>query len=542
MDIWVLKEADMQGQVYPHRFLTICAAGFFFLSAVGLHGQETRFSASPSASPADSAAEVQALSELVRGLQVQLQALHTQVGDLRMEQERASEEARDLRRELDLLKAGAAPAAKESAEKPASPVPLASPQTLTVGDRISKLEEAQQVMEGKIDDQYQSKVESGSKYRLRLSGIVLLNLYENRGTVDNQDFPQLAEFPQSDPLYASPGAFGGSLRQSQIRLETFGPDIAGAHTRADVEFDFAGGFPNYANGTTMGLVRLRTGTVRLEWANTSVVAGQDRLFFAPLAPTSLATLATPALSYAGDLWAWTPQVRVEHRIILSDASSLSFQGGILDSLTGDTPPEMSDRYSSWGEQSGQPAYAVRISWSRRMWGQNMTVGTGGYYGRQDWGFGRTVDGWVGTADLSLPLGKRFAFTGAFYRGRAAGGFGGGIGQSVLLNGSIDSPATTFRGLDSMGGWAQLKFTPKSNFEINGALGLDNPYAGELRLYNSNTIYPGSYTRNLSPLVNFIYQVRSDILISAEYRHLNSTVLDSGSASASHVNLSLGYIF
>jgi hypothetical protein len=177
-----------------------------------------------------------------------------------------------------------------------------------------------------------------------------------------------------------------------------------------------------------------------------------------------------------------------------------------------------------------------------MFGQDLTVGAGGFYGRQDWGFSRSVDGWAGTADLTLPLGKRVEFTGAFYRGRAVAGLGGGIGQSVLLNGPFDAPATTFRALDSMGGWAQLKFKVKSNFEINGAVGVDNPFAGELRLYNANTIYPGSYTRNLSPLVNFIYQIRSDILFSTEYRYLNSSVLDSGSFSANHINLSLGYIF
>ena len=177
-----------------------------------------------------------------------------------------------------------------------------------------------------------------------------------------------------------------------------------------------------------------------------------------------------------------------------------------------------------------------------MFGQDFTVGAGGYYGRQNWGFSRNVDGWIGTADLTLPLGKRFELTGAFYRGRSVAGFGGGIGQSVLINGPFPDPATTFRGLDSEGGWAQLKFKVKSNFEINGAFGSDNPFAGEFRLYNANTIYPGALTRNLSPLVNFIYQIRSDILFSTEYRYLKTTVLDRGSISASHINLSLGYIF
>jgi hypothetical protein len=548
----------MQGKGYPKLFLRIgVVAGLLILCSTGAQGQGVRSAASSSPSTSESSdapGEVRALAELIRGLQDQVQALNSQLGDLRGAQERATEEARELRRELDLMKAQGAPVAsgplnsysmppaKESAVPPVSASSAIPPQAQTADDRIARLEEDQQVLEGKINDQYQTKVESGSKYRLRLSGIVLLNLLENRGNVDNLDFPEVAVSQQANQPNASPGAFGGTLRQSQIRLQAFGPDVAGARTSADVNLDFAGGFPDTPNGAAMGVLRMRTGVVRLDWTNTSIVAGQDRLFFAPLAPTSLATLAIPALSYAGNLWAWMPQVRVEHRVVLSDDSSLSFQGGILDNLTGDQPRDNFDRYPSWGELSGQPAYAARVSWSRRMFGQDFTAGVGGYYGRQDWGFSRSVDGWAGTADLTLPLGKRFEFTGEFYRGRAVAGLGGGIGQSVLLNGPFANPATVFRGLDSMGGWAQLKFKLKSNFEINGAFGSDNPFAGELRQYNANSIYPGSYTRNLSPLVNFIYQIRSDILFSAEYRYLKSTVLDSGYLNANHINLSLGYIF
>lgn len=94
----------------------------------------------------------------------------------------------------------------------------------------------------------------------------------------------------------------------------------------------------------------------------------------------------------------------------------------------------------------------------------------------------------------------------------------------------------------MGGWAQLKFKPRTNFEINGAIGLDSPFASELRRFSANSIYPNSYTRNLSPLVNFIYQVRSDILFSTEYRRLQTSVLDSGSNKANLINFGLGYIF
>lgn len=136
------------------------------------------------------------------------------------------------------------------------------------------MEDEQRLINDKIVEQSQTKVESGSKYRVRLSGIVLFNANVTRGSVDNLDFPQIATPP---PTPAVSGAFSGSLRQSQIGLEAFGPDIAGARTSANIKFDFAGGFPNAPNGTAFGIVRLRTGTIRLDWEHTSIVAGQDSL-------------------------------------------------------------------------------------------------------------------------------------------------------------------------------------------------------------------------------------------------------------------------
>src|SRR5438067_47752 len=123
-------------------------------------------------------------------------------------------------------------------------------------------------------------------------------------------------------------------RQETLGLSVMGPDWQGAHIRGDVQFDFAGGFPNTPNGDPFGLARLRTGTVRLDWRHTSLVAGQDAPLFSPLSPTSVATLATPALAYMGNLWTWVPQLRVERRVALSESSNISFSAGVLDSVTG----------------------------------------------------------------------------------------------------------------------------------------------------------------------------------------------------------------
>lgn len=496
---------------------------------------------------------VKALGELVRQLQAQVESLNARVRTLEAKEKGETAGSRTTHAELkqtsetrnatDEGKSGVEPysssmAASNQAIASSSVVSGAAQQN--ADDRLGRLEEEVQLANTKIQEQSQTKVESSSKYRVRLSGLALFNLFEDRGTVDGVDIPQIATPPGT---LSSGDTFGGTLRQSQIGLEAFGPDIAGARTSAEIRFDFAGGFPQAPNGNNMGLVRLRTGVVRLDWGDTSIVAGQDHLFFSPLAPTSFASVAIPALSYSGNLWGWTPQVRVEHRFHVSEESTIQVQGGILQTLSDDYLDNGYTRTPTPGEQSGQPAYAGRVAWSHPAFGQTIIVGGGGYYGQQNWGFGRNINSWVGTADWTLPLGQYLEITGQFYRGRAVGGLGGGIGQSVLWETPLSNPATEVYGLDSIGGWMQLKIKPARRFEINGAVGEDSPFSSELRQFEGNPLYGnGLLSRNLTPFVNFIYRPRSDLVFSLEYKHLKTFTLDSNANAANHINLSVGYIF
>jgi prefoldin subunit 5 len=544
----IAKELPMQNDRRARFWLRVFAVASLLLSMSSL----ARSQDVSDKSPREPVPDLKSLAAAVRELQSQVQSLNSQVSELRTAEQRALLEAGELRARLNRTKdQSVAPtddgyvsfrppawqASPSATDLPASQEMPAAGSSLE--ERVSSLEDDQHLMNDKIAEQSQTKVESGSKYRVRLSGIILLNSSITRGSVDNLDFPQIAKPPTAP---GDSGAFSGSLRQSQIGIEAFGPDLAGARTSANLKFDFAGGFPQTPNGAALGIVRLRTGTIRLDWENTSIVAGQDSLFFAPLTPTSLDSLAIPALSYAGNLWSWTPQIRIEHRLSLSDGSTLLFQAGILDSLSGDVP-QAGNRIPTVGEQSGQPAYATRIAWTRKAFGRDLTFGLGGYYGRQNWAFGRSVDGWAGTTDLTVPLGNLFDLTGEFYRGRGVGGLGGGIGQSLLLSGPLADPGTAIYGLDSMGGWVQLKFKPKANFEVNFAYGIDNPFASELRAFPASGIFYGpSLSRNQSPFVNFIYRARSDVLFSVEYKRLQTYTLDSSANTANQIGVSVGYLF
>ncbi|MGA2372386.1 MAG: hypothetical protein ACLPPV_04840 [Candidatus Korobacteraceae bacterium] len=495
--------------------------------------------ACPSAAqtPAQTTGDTAALQEL----QSQVHELKDMVLQLQQQTVASRAEITRLREELE-VQHNAAENATVDEQSPA----YGAPTTAQLDQRLDHLEEDQQLLAGKIDDQYQTKVESASKYRVRLSGLVLFNLFGNSGTVDNQDVPTWAEPPNPG---GPSGSVGGTLRQSIIGLETFGPDVWGARTSASINFDFGGGFPGTDNGVNDGLVQLRTAAVRLDWKTTSVIAGQDQLFLSPLSSTSFASVIVPPLSYAGNLWAWTPQLRVEHRFALSGDSTIKLTGGFLDPLTGELP---GGGYYTWyrtptaGEQSRQPGYAARVAYSHPFFGQTFTVGAGGYYSRQNWDYDRIVNGWAGTLDANLPLGRRFVLSSEFYRGAAIGGLGAALGRSVLFNGMLSTPSTEVDPLNVVGGWGQLKFRATPKLEFNAAFGQDSPFASEVRYFgeevNSYSYASPYLTANRGAFGNVIYWPRSDLLLSMEYRRLRTFTIYDNSYQADQVNMSVGVLF
>jgi hypothetical protein len=482
-------------------------------------------------------------ADLIRELKGQVAELQSAIKELREESTRYRAETQELRSELRSALAQVRPVSEtapmDQSQGTDTQQALPSTRSADADDRLARLEERYDLLSGKVDEQYQTKVESGSKYRVRLSGVALFNMFSNRGAVNNADVPAIA----LSTTGRAEGSVGGTLRQSQIGLEVFGPTWAGARVRGNLQLDLAGGFPDTQNGVTMGLMRLRTATVQMDWPRTSVIGGQDAPFFSPRSPSSLASLAEPALSYSGNLWTWVPQARIEHRIDAGENSRITMQAGILDPLTGERPLYQFERVPQAGEASRQPGYAARLAWSSRDEDRPASFGLGGYYSRQNWSFGRNVDGWVATADWSVPLGRMFSVTGEFYRGRAIGGLGGALGASVLYTGPALNPYNQVRGLDAVGGWAQVKLRATPKLEFNLAGGQDNPYSSQLRnAVFRGYVYDYDVARNRSIFTNFIYRPRSDLLLSAEYRRIESFSLTYTNRSADHINLMMGVLF
>jgi hypothetical protein len=528
------------------RLSAITIASFALFSAYSFAQQNA-----PGAPSQEGDASVRELGSQVRELRAMIEQMRAENAQSRAEMRELRQELQDTRRLLTPLAAsinnsvstpGATPANEPSATSPLSTENTSiTSSSAELGSRVQKLEESTQLLSSKVDEQYQTKVETAAKYRARLSGIVLMNAFRNVGTSDNLDFPDYAQPPMAGTT--SQASFGATLRQTEIGLEIFGPNLAGAKSSANVQLDFAGGFPSTPNGVNFGIARIQTASLHLDWEHTSMIAGQDSLFISPLSPTSFASLATPAFAYAGNLWGWTPQLRVEHRFNLSDQQTLTVQGGILDNLDWEQPSNSYFRTATAGETTGQPAYAIRAAWSTPLFSHPLSFAAAGYYGRQNWAWGRNVDAWAGMTDWQIPILRRLTLSGEFYRGRAVGGLGAAIGQTIVYGGNPTYSNTSIRGLDSAGGWSQLKFQLTPKLELNGTFAEDNAFSGDIRGFATDANNFGPILgRNRGALGNLVYRPRSDLLLSAEFRRLHTFPIYDSSSVTNQVNLAMGILF
>jgi len=392
----------------------------------------------------------------------------------------------------------------------------------------------------KVSELHQDKVESASKYPVKLSGLILFNSYVNGGSVASQDLPVLA-FPKT--AGSANGSIGATLSQTLLGIEVKGPKLLGAQSSGDASIDFAGGYPTTPYGITAGLIRLRTASVRLDWSKTSLQIGQDTPFFSPLSPTSYATVAEPAFSWAGNLWVWTPQIEIERRIALTSDSSLVLQTGLLDPLTEETPA-FQIRTASAGEATRVPAVAGRIAWQHASSSRlPFAVGIAGYHARQRYDALPEIDSWTVNSDFDLKPSRYLEFSGEWYEGQAVGGLGGGIWTSVVYPDTTE-PHTAIHPLRSTGGWAQIKVKPSLQWEVNMALGQDENYGRDLRFFPISYTDYGStpFQKNHASFINAIYRPKTSLLFAVEYRRLFTAPSTGESATGDQLNLAAGVQF
>jgi prefoldin subunit 5 len=403
----------------------------------------------------------------------------------------------------------------------------------TLQTSVEQLRENSEVLQSEVKQHDQTKVETASKFPVRISGSVLFTSIYNSGTTDNIDLPIVALAPQPN---ASQGSLSATARQTILGLEASGPHIGSARTSAALSVDFFGGIPYSYTTTAAGLLRLRTAHATLAWPDRALTVAFDRPILSPREPTSWITLGEPALAWSGNLWAWSPQFEFSQDLHRGWTGELA----LIDPAAPGTFGATGLRVPDPAEKARQPGYETHLGNVIAFGTRTIEWGAGGYYSRQSYSYGQHLDAWAGTADWKLVLASPLEFSGAFYRGRGIGGLGGGAFKDYVPYDNY----TQRRGLDDEGGWGQVKWKLSPSVEVNVAAGEDNAFSGELRGsdYATEQNAYQSLARNLTAYGNFIYRPRTYLLFSAEYRQIRSWPT-AGSAADNHIfGLAAGYLF
>lgn len=464
-----------------------------------------------------------------------IEAISAALAATQKQLEQSQRQMLELQQQLQQLRQQMAATSPE----PAPPASSSSVAAIPIEERVQTLEAAV-----KLHDQ--TKVESASKYPVRLNGLILFNAFINRGVPDNIDLPA---FAAKQTATSGNSSLGASLRQTILGIQGNGPRIGGASTFASVDFDFFSSVSYTSYGTSAGVVRMRTANIGFEWPNDSVEVGLVAPLISPLSPTSYATVAEPGLASAGNLWTWAPQLRLAHKQQLANGNHIGYEFGLWDAPAAGYNSNQLFRTASPSELAGQPAYEARVSYGTGS-ERGLQLGLGGYYSRQSYpgflGVAGTEhnDSYAVTTDFRLPFAHHFELSGEGYRGRSIGGLGGGVYKDMVTGTDPITGVPSYRPLNAIGGWTQFKTRFTASLEANASVGQDNAFARDFRalLVTPSTFAGPTRARNRMTVANLIYRPRTYLILSPEYRRVWTYSVGAAANTVDVFTLSIGYQF
>jgi hypothetical protein len=373
------------------------------------------------------------------------------------------EEVARLRAEVDALKSGGAVAAAAPNE----------------------------MLETQVAELAQVKVESSTKFPLKLFGTLHASVFANSGNANWLDNPNLAG---ATPADGHAGTMSASVRQTRVGFLSDGPTLGSFRTSAVIAMDFFGGIPGFQTGQVMGLPRLLVGFGRIDNDHTAIEIGQDHMILAPRDPTSLAAFAFPLFFRSGNLYLRVPQVRVEQKL-----GPLRASGGIVAPIGGDlvgdaylfVPPALGGERSRRPGVQGRLAYVAGDPESTRL----VDIGVSGHRGWER----RTAalaPSWATALDASV----RRDFV--------------GVAGELFVGDNIDAFGGS-TGLDAKGagGWGELQIYPTARLRFVAGYGDD-----QLRDPREDTL---PRQRNRSAFGNITFSITPELQTSFEYRWLRT---------------------
>jgi hypothetical protein len=224
---------------------------------------------------------------------------------------------------------------------------------------------------------------------------------------------------------------------------------------------------------------------------------------------------------------------------------LSFEAGLIDPPS---PYYNSVQLDSPVEASRRPGAEGRISFHMdnrtTAPARSLAFGVGAYTADQFYNSTTRIHSWAVTADWQIPLFRWVDISGELYRGRAIGGLGGGLYKDILTGTDPITGLSHSVGVETAGGWTQLKLNLNARLEANFTFGMDDVFSSNFDNVNvsSSASWFTLAVRNSSIVGNLAYHPNSSLVFSPEYRRILSWTYTGAPTVANIFTLSGGYRF
>jgi hypothetical protein len=412
---------------------------------------------------------------------------------------RLEEENRTLRSEVAELKDQVKSLRGESVEPPAP---------------VQQLDERLSVQERRTDEQAQTKVESVQRYPVRISGMVLANLFHN------------GPFAGGNDLVTRVANVGGrqtggiTFRQSILGFQYLGGQtLFGGHVKGSVFLDF---FDGLAETNNFYPVRVRTASVEIDWTSRTLSFVQEKPLFSQRDPSSLSYQGVSPLTASGNLWRWQPQVRFEQRWGAPDATLARAQVALIQTNeeSGFNLP------ASFTFARRQPGVEGRFSLEHSFENGHVEIAPGFHASSSRINAIGVPSRLVSVDWLVRPV-EKFELTGLFWKGQNVHHFGSLRQSFRLVNGRPEA-------VRSQGGWMQAAFpvTPRVTFNLFGGAHDDR----------DTDLGAGGVGLNRTGAANVRFRIAPNVIVSLEALQTRTTVLGLGLRKNNRYDLGVAYLF
>jgi hypothetical protein len=426
-----------------------------------------------------------------------LAAILQRLDRLERENRALSEQVRALEARLN-----GAPAPSPPAAAGAEPQPVNVP-----------LDQRVEIVERRISDLAQTKVEASQKLPIRLTGMALFNAFLNSRQSGGFDYPAVA-------APTGPNHAGATLRQTILGLEFRSPmAVAGATVRGSVYMDFFAGATNQT-------MRLRYGSMEMAWKTRSIMVGVEKPIFNPREPSSLAQVGVSPLTGAGNLWLWLPQVRAEQDLSFGRSSGLRAQLGVLQTREVLPYPGAS---VPGALEPARPALEGRFELYHNLDDERRIEFAPGFHTSTTHIGGLSLPSSLYSFDWFANPWRRVELSGAFYSGQNVAPLGNGYGQGFYGYGRYQDS------LASKGGWAQLTVHTVPRIDVH-------LFSGQQDDDNNDLTTAGRIGKNLLYGGNVYYRIAPNVLVGFEATQLRTVYIIQGVRINNHYDLALAYSF